>query len=148
MSANLPKQWFDRAAEDLIVAQLLLHEEHFSHTCFLSQQAMEKALKALLLHLTGTYPRTHRLVDLLIEAATSDQLLTNFLADCAIVDQYYIPTRYPDSIPGGLASGLPGKTEAQEAVKIAERLHAAITPKLSLENETPETDSEEKMSDE
>lgn len=148
MSANLPKQWFDRATEDLVVAQLLLDEEHFSHTCFLSQQAMEKALKALLLHLTGVYPRTHRLVDLLTEAATSDQLLKSFLADCAIVDQYYIPTRYPDSIPGGLATGLPGKVEAKEAVEIAERLLAAITLKLPLENGTAETDSEERMSDE
>lgn len=83
MSANLPKQWLDRATEDLIVAQLLLGEEHFSHACFLSQQAIEKAIKALLLHLTGAYPRTHRLVDLLTEAATFDQLLTHFLADCA-----------------------------------------------------------------
>lgn len=50
MSANLPKQWLDRATEDLVVAQLLLAEEHFAHACFLSPQAVEKALKALLLH--------------------------------------------------------------------------------------------------
>ncbi len=148
MSANLPKQWLDRATEDLIVAHLLLDEEHFSHACFLSQQAIEKAIKALLLHLTGAYPRTHRLVDLLTKAVTSDQSLTNFLTDCAIVDQYYIPTRYPDSIPGGLATGLPGEAEAREAVEIAERLLAAITPKLPLENEIEEIDSEERIGDE
>lgn len=148
MIANLPKQWLERATEDLVVARLLLDEKHFSHVCFLSQQSMEKAIKALLLHLTGAYPRTHRLVDLLTEAATSEQSLLNLLADCAIVDQYYIPTRYPDSIPGGLATGLPGKVEAKEAVEIAQRLLAAITPKLPLENETEETASEERMDDE
>ena len=119
MSVNLPKQWLDRAAEDLVVAQLLLEEEHFAHACFLSQQGVEKGLKSFLLYSTGAYPRTHRLVDLLAECMASDHSLGQFLSDCAIVDQFYIPTRYPDSIPGGLASGLPGKTEAKEAVEIA-----------------------------
>ncbi|MCB0185655.1 MAG: HEPN domain-containing protein [Caldilineaceae bacterium] len=144
----MPKQWLERAVEDLVVAQLLLDEEHFSHACFLSQPSMEKAPKALLLHVTGACPRTHRLVDLLIEAATSEQSLLNLLADCAIVDQYYFPTRYPDSLPGGLATGLPGKVEAREAVEIAERLLTAITPKLPQENEREKTDSEEKVDDE
>lgn len=130
MSANLPKQWLDRATEDAIVAQLLLTEEHFAHTCFLAQQAIEKALKAFLLYATNTYPRTHRLVDLLGQCAAADPEFAQFLADCTIIDQYYIPTRYPDGIPGSLATDLPGKIEAQEAVDIVRRILAFVIPKL------------------
>ncbi len=48
MSASLPKQWLDRAGEDLTVARLVLTEDHTAHTCFLSQQCIEKLLKAFL----------------------------------------------------------------------------------------------------
>jgi HEPN domain-containing protein len=49
MSAPLFQQWLDFAKEDLAVAQLTFDEKHFSHACFLSQQAIEKALKAFLM---------------------------------------------------------------------------------------------------
>ncbi|MEI7451008.1 MAG: HEPN domain-containing protein [Desulfomonile sp.] len=35
------------------------------------------------------------------------------------MDIYYIPTRYPDALPGSLAEGLPGKEEAEEAITAA-----------------------------
>lgn len=38
MSADLIKQWLDRAAEDLTVARLVLREGYSSHACFLAQQ--------------------------------------------------------------------------------------------------------------
>jgi HEPN domain-containing protein len=70
MSVNLPRQWLERASEDLDVAQLVLEEEYFAHVCFLAQQAIEKALKGYLLQHTGTYPKTHRLLELLASCTT------------------------------------------------------------------------------
>lgn len=46
MSASLPKQWFEKATEDLAVARLVFKEGHTAHACFLSQQCIEKSLKA------------------------------------------------------------------------------------------------------
>jgi HEPN domain-containing protein len=122
MSKALSQLWLAKAAEDLTVARLVLTEEHYSHVCFLSQQCLEKTLKAFLLEKASNYPRTHRLVDLLGACTEIEATFANFLPDCTVIDQYYIPTRYPDAVPGGLPGGLPGKSEAEEAVSIAEKI--------------------------
>ncbi len=44
MNADL---WLKKAAEDLIIARLVWDEGHYSHTCFLSQQSIEKNLKGV-----------------------------------------------------------------------------------------------------
>jgi len=45
-------------------------------------------------------------------------------------DRFYIPTRYPDAIPGDLATGLPNEADAREALNLArfalERVESAI----------------------
>jgi HEPN domain-containing protein len=119
MSANLPQQWLDRASEDLTVARLVLSEGHASHACFLAQQCIEKSLKAYLLTKTGHCPRTHKLVDLLAACESCASAFARFRDSCIIVDQYYIPVRYPNGVPGGLPGGLPDKNEAEETINIA-----------------------------
>ena len=98
MSAQLFQQWLDFAAEDLAVARLVFGEGHFAHACFLSQQCIEKALKAFLIAKLNQYPRIHNLTDLLTQCVAIDSSFSPFATDCVTVDQYYIPTRYPVSI--------------------------------------------------
>ena len=130
MSATLPKQWLEKATEDLTVARLVFKEGHLAHTCFLAQQCIEKSLKAYLLDKSNAYPRTHKLVDLLGECESLEPTFSQFQSDCLIVDQYYIPTRYPNGIPGGLPGGTPGQTEARESVEAAERVLQFVTKRL------------------
>lgn len=130
MSANLSQQWLAKAAEDLTVAQLVLPENHLAHVCFLSQQCIEKALKAYLIAKINQYPRTHKLVDLLQQCMGIDPNFSQFLADCISVDQYYLPTRYPDATPGGLPSGLPTMTQAQKAITAADQILQHVTNHL------------------
>lgn len=122
MSANLSLRWLNKADEDLVVARLVLNEQHTAHACFLSQQCIEKALKAFLLTNTNKYPRTHKLVDLLTQCRQIEAGFNQFVPDCLVIDQYYIPTRYPDGIPGGTATGVPNNTEAEEAVDSADKI--------------------------
>ncbi len=89
-----------------------------------------KALKAFLLDKVHQYLRTHRLVDLLGACGEIDSAFTDFLPDCIVIDQYYVPTRYPDAVPGGLPDGLPSKAEAEEAVGIAEKIMGFVQPQL------------------
>jgi len=131
MSASLPTQWLDKASEDLVVARLVLREGHTAHACFLAQQCIEKALKAYLISKTNDHPRIHRLVDLLSLCIALDATFSQFLADCAIVDQYYIPTRYPSSNAGDAPSGTPSHAEAQEVVTAAEHIRQFVTQQIS-----------------
>jgi len=132
MSANPPQQWFDKAAEDLIVARLVFKESHTAHTCFLAHQCIEKTLKAYLLFAANTYPRTHKLVDLLGLCQGEEPDLSEFLTYCTIVDQYYIPTRYPDGIPGGLPDGIPGEAEAKESIEAADAILQFVSKRTGM----------------
>jgi HEPN domain-containing protein len=108
----------------------VLQERHFAHACFLSQPCIEKSLQAYLLAKANAYPRVHKLVDLLAECEALDAEFVTYRADCIVVDQYYIPTRYPDGVPGGLASGLPGPAEAREARDAADEVFQFIASQL------------------
>jgi HEPN domain-containing protein len=118
MNAKLPRRWLEQADEDLVVGRLLLPEDHFGHACFFAQQGIEKSLNAYLLARLGGYPRTHKLVDLLQECANVDEAFSRFLDACMVVEQYYLPSRYPDAAMGDAFS--PGTDEAEEAVVAAE----------------------------
>ncbi len=48
-----------------------------------------------------------------------------------ILDQYYVPTRYPDALPGMSPSGAYRETEAKEALEYAEKIVALVTRKIS-----------------
>jgi HEPN domain-containing protein len=131
MSATLPKQWLDIAAEDLTVAHLVFEEEHLAHTCFLSQQCIEKSLKAYLIGKANTYPRTHNLVILLNQCEMLEPTFSQFRAECIAIDQYYVPTRYPDAVPGGLPTGSPTEQQAQKAITAAETILQFVIAQLS-----------------
>jgi len=130
MSANLSRQWLNRAEEDLAVARLVLKEDHIAHACFLSQQCIEKTLKAYLIARVNQYPRTHNLIDLLNLCRQIDSTFSQFHAECADIDQYYIPTRYPEGIPGIAPLGMPSTTAAENAVAAAEHILQFVTQKL------------------
>lgn len=128
--SSLSRQWLDRASEDLTVARLVLREQHPAHACFLAQQCIEKSLKAYLLAKVNAYPRTHKLVDLLVQCQSIEPTFSQFLPDCSVIDQYYIPTRYPDAVPGGTPGGLPGETEANQAIATADGIFQFVSQQL------------------
>jgi HEPN domain-containing protein len=39
-----------------------------------------------------------------------------------VLDRFYIPTRYPDAIPGSLEDGMPSYSDAEEALAIAGKI--------------------------
>ena len=51
---QLHEQWHARAQEDLSFAQIGFREKYFAQACFLSHQAVEKALKGLDLEVNRT----------------------------------------------------------------------------------------------
>jgi HEPN domain-containing protein len=63
--------------------------------CFHAQQCVEKAIKALLIHLNIPFPRTHvleRLLDLLIASGIQ---VPSKVDDSFFLTQYAVQTRYP-----------------------------------------------------
>ena len=113
------EQWLARAQDDLSFAQLGFREKYFSQACFLSQQVVEKSLKGFLLAKGRSYPRLHKVIELAKLCVEIAEDLEPFKEDLKLIDEFYIPTRYPDAVPGGLAEGLPGADEATLALETA-----------------------------
>lgn len=116
--------WLTFAREDLRVAELALADGLFNQVCFHAQQCVEKAIKAYLERQGQTPPRTHRMADLL--RLLPANILSELHQDILLLDRFYIPTRYPDALPGMLPEGVPGQADAQEALDLARNALAHI----------------------
>jgi len=120
------EQWLALAENDLNFARVGSEHGFYAHVCFLAQQTVEKVLKGLLIAKTGKYPRLHSLVELVNECAKSVPDMIALEDHARILDQYYVPTRYPDGIPGSLPNGMPSESHAKEALRIAENFMETV----------------------
>jgi HEPN domain-containing protein len=96
------ERWVKQALYDQAAADTSYKHGYHAWACFLCQQAAEKALKAYLYD-QGQGPvighSTYRLAQ---ECATLDNTFSDVLPSCKQLDQFYIPTRYPNGLPGGV----------------------------------------------
>lgn len=122
--------WFEYARQDLQMAELAFREEIFNQSCFHSQQAVEKLLKGYLLASNKPYPKIHSLGDLLNLSTKVDKEFDNFKEKCLKLDKYYIPMRYPDTLPGSLPDGLPNEKDAAEAIGFAKEIMGFVMKKV------------------
>src|SRR5215510_15878507 len=114
------QRWLTFAEQDLRMAELALGAEIFNQTCFHAQQCAEKCLKACLAAGGALLPRTHLIADLLQQLpATAQEAVAGFEQDLLTLDQFYIPTCYPDALPGSLPTGLPQQSNAAIALATA-----------------------------
>jgi len=84
-------QWFKKAERDFNVAEVNLKENIYDASAFFSQQAAEKALKALYIM---KYKRLWKIHDL-YELAKKVNATKNICDLCEKLTQHYIATRYP-----------------------------------------------------
>lgn len=125
------KNWLNFAAEDLKMAELAMQEHVYNQVCFHSQQAVEKALKGYIESKKKHIPRTHKLIDIL--AVIKENIFTEDLKEQVILlDRFYIPTRYPDTLPGSLPNGLPIANDAKESLDTATSVLKVILKKFAF----------------
>lgn len=117
---NESERWLQFAREDLQMAELAMQAGIYNQVCFHAQQCTEKAVKGLLTAQGQTPPRAHRLGDLL--PLLEPNPLASMALDVQLLDRFYIPTRYPDALPGSLPEGLPNETDADEALTVARQV--------------------------
>lgn len=121
MTKTNPADWVYFAQSDLRLAYKALEEELYHLVCFHAQQAVEKFLKAQYAKLNKPIPKVHSLVELVHGLVIQIPEFEDFRDDCISLDRFYLPTRYPDALPGSLAEGLPLKQDAEEALISAQK---------------------------
>lgn len=94
-SPDDPRAWLALAREDLALANADIPGVSFRPLCYHAQQAAEKAVKAVLLARSISFPYVHdigRLLDLLRSAG---ETIPPEVADADLLTDYATTTRYP-----------------------------------------------------
>jgi HEPN domain-containing protein len=133
---ELAGNWLEQARRDLDTARYLFEGARYDAACFAAQQAAEKALKAALIWLAGDRPRTHQLGVLIDEVASHRADAVEALGDIAGLDPYYVTTRYPDAIGGGIPGASFFAPEGTLAIERASRAVAYVAALLPSPSET------------
>jgi HEPN domain-containing protein len=117
---NRFRDWIEQADRDLGRAEIDLTYDYWEWCCFTSQQAAEKAVKALLMH-HGQTVWGHAITPML--RALSDPDVPEGMVDRAqLLDAHYIPTRYPNGFSEGKPADYYNEAKAREALDAARAL--------------------------
>ncbi|MCG0275646.1 MAG: HEPN domain-containing protein [Thermosediminibacteraceae bacterium] len=115
-------RWLEFALDDLDSGEIMYKAGKYNMVCFFAHQAAEKALKAFLVSRKQNPPRIHNIVDLVNLCASYNKSFSELLPKARILNQFYIPTRYPTALPGSTASGIPDNKTAEKAINFAKEI--------------------------
>lgn len=115
------RDWMDQAEGDLAHAKSDMEHGFYEWACFSSQQATQKAVKAVF-NKMGAVAWGHSVADLLKELAKRHPVPGELIDGALELDKAYIPTRYPDAHPSGSPRTRYIKEEASRLIAHAERI--------------------------
>lgn len=94
------ERWLLTAEEDLKAAEVLFRAAMYAQACFHTQQAGEKALKALW-YFWDADPWGHSVQRLIRDFPHRSDIsdADAWIELGALLDKFYIPTRYPNGLP-------------------------------------------------
>jgi len=128
------KRWLIQAVDEFNDACELKNRKRFYLALFHFQQSAEKALKAYLYQITSSEESffTHSIYELIEALEEQDADFGNIEA-AAKLDEYYIPTRYPNGLPGGIPSRFfRDEKEAEEAKVLAKMVIDLVKQKTNF----------------
>ncbi len=129
------RRWLRQAERDLDDARYAFNGERYNLACFLAQQASEKAVKGYLYAQGVEMARGHSVRELCTDAAAFDQAFADMGREAAPLDQYYIPTRYPNGLPGGVPFEAYTVHDGKRALALAERVLDFVRERVPLSSE-------------
>lgn len=126
------KRWLEQAKEDLKWTKDLAERGGYHIACFLAQQVGEKALKAFLYAQGEEIVVGHSIERLCNLASKFDNKFSKKIKRWAILDGYYVPTRYPNTIPDSIPARIYTKDAAKEAANLANEIVELVEKKLKI----------------
>lgn len=124
------KRWLEQAREDLKWAKDLAERGGYHISCFLAQQVEEKAMEAFSYAEGEEIVIGHSIERLCNFASKLDVQFLERVKKWAILDGYYVPTRYPNSVPDSIPARVYTADAGSEAVRLAEEIVDFVTGKM------------------
>ncbi|MHA1859656.1 MAG: HEPN domain-containing protein [Candidatus Asgardarchaeia archaeon] len=115
------KDWLKQALKDLSHARRSLEFKDYEWACFASQQAAEKAIKALYQKL-GIEVWGHSVSRMLNSLPEEYKASMELVDKAKELDRHYIPIRYPNFHPEGAPLDYYTEEDARRAIEYAEEI--------------------------
>ena len=132
-SLEAGRRWLRQAEHDLAVACRHSEQGDYSDACFMAEQASQKALKAFLIFQGQRSVTIHSVAQLAEHCSQMDPDFTAHILPGRILDQYYIPTRYPDAIaPPAVPFETYTPEQGEKAVAAAQAIVSLVAQNLNL----------------
>ena len=125
-----PQRWRRQAEHDLAAARHAAAGGFHALACFLCQQAAEKEVCAYLFAKGAERVWGHALVDLCEDAMALDKSFDVIKSVAMLLDKYYLPTRYPSGLPGGVPAEAYDAVDSARALEIAADVQEFVGLKL------------------
>lgn len=125
-------RWLEQARANLDVARYNVQGNYHFAACFWAQQAAEQALKAFLYAQGQRFVHGHSVYDLAERCLEHDADLGLSPIALALLDRFYIPTRYPNGLPGGIPAKVYTAADSQRALELADQTLQAVADRLAL----------------
>ncbi|MEK7398467.1 MAG: HEPN domain-containing protein [Candidatus Poribacteria bacterium] len=110
-----PREWINRAYSDLAIAKAVIDKAYIEDLCYHTQQAVEKAVKALLLKYDVEFPYVHNIAQLLTLLEEVGQEIPEFIRESEKLTRFAVFVRYPGITPIK-------RLEYEQAIVIAENV--------------------------
>ena len=94
-----PREWLNRARSNLVLARMQGEGVYLEDLCFNTQQAVEKAIKALLIQRHVQFPYVHDIAELLTVLETTGQAIPQAIRQAERLTRFAVFTRYPGIAP-------------------------------------------------
>lgn len=132
------EDWLRQAERDLQLAEHLSSDGYHEWACFVSHQAAEKAVKALHLHF-GQEAWGHVVAKLLSELPL--EVASELIERARVLDNFYVPTRYPNGHPAGAPVDHYGRLQTEEGLRHAGKVLEFVRAQMADGGESSHGDS-------
>lgn len=123
-------RWLEQAEADRKGAQILFDGGSYHLACFVGQQVAEKAVKAFIYAQGEDFVIGHSVETLCRWASEFDIDFEKLRDKIAPLDAYYVPTRYPNSLPDSIPAKIYTRPVAKEVLKMADKALGLVRQKL------------------
>jgi HEPN domain-containing protein len=118
---NRSRDWFSQSLRDLEQAHDSMDAGRHEWACFAAHQAAEKAVKAL--HLHHHQEAWGHVISRLLQELPDDVSPPNRLVEQGrVLDNFYVPSRYPNGHPEGAPFEHYGPLQSEEAIRHAREI--------------------------
>jgi len=128
--AHRAKDWYRQAVRDLEQAEDSAQAGRHEWACFAAQQAAEKAVKALHLALHQE-AWGHVVARLLTDLPHDVAVPPDLIEKGQVLDNFYIPARYPNGHPAGAPFEHYGPIQSKQAIAYAREILAFVRRHLA-----------------